>query len=656
MFDTTAQQRFHKLQKPGPASFTSPAKPPPKVTYGKRNKPLLLRGSHFLRQDDYSLPPEQEDDEDLVPVRVGDPRPKKAREPGPEDSPLSEDELDAVYPGNASSILSPRSSPKLLTSSSRSSPAPDRNASTDRKGVARSPLKAIKESTLSPKQNIAVKGSNRPAPKALQSGTEPPIASEQTAQRKSKPKSKAKTSTKSKRGDAIKLPVNELLVVPVRPDEPFTTTANDNDTCHENSDSISNITSSGEKRSLSPAHDDDSDDQKPRPPLITLRKRFKTSKCSHKSVEALQKKQRRRASIFISNDETSKLGDGFKSSELKVDHRFAFAKRKRKVPKPLLLGFGALQLQSGPLPEVKFESSSSELQLRAAFEEPGYHLAQQEDDHDDVDCGQGPPRDMKRRVSFGDRMLNDVVRAELSSIGAPRRPISVSSDQSEGDFQEFDVSDEEADEDDGIDNGEDSDAESEHSAPTPASKQRAQSHNRFLRKSPPSDRASTAVTLNLSLDRRMGKSLRTLSSGSRMMEVDEAILDEPGAVSTISRPLSHTGLIEVDDMILDDVDSELPRLESVEPIWHQKHDMLDDSEDSIYARSYIEAPLPRPHRPRSILRNPSSCFGAHTTRPEDTAANTRRNRTRHIEFGSRHFPPAPATHRSHTAIDVEDHE
>ncbi|UJO21259.1 uncharacterized protein CLAFUR5_10905 [Fulvia fulva] len=667
MFETVAQKRSRQLEQPSSASFVAPAKQRPTVTYGKRNRnrPLPLQGTQFLRRDSSIISPDNDsdDEEDFVPIRAAEPRLKKVVEPDPDDSPLSEDELRAACPSNASPILSPSSSPVLATSSSKTSLEPNREASSAEKGIGKRVPRTVKKPTYPPRKIDVAKQKTRAEPSAPQRGTADTASTKQSTEPRPKARTKGKSTTRPKAKALIRLPVNELTLLPVPRGDPPSSAAAEHELDQENQDPISNTTSSGQKRTLSPIHDISDDNAKA--PLTIISKRLKTPRFTHKSIAALRKKQIRRSSIFQNNDVTSKLGDGFESSELKVDHGHIFAKRRRKTLKPLLLGFSALQLQPGPLPEVKFEGNSSELQLEAASrDEQNYRCAEDDGPNAYSDRDQSLPRAEKRRVSFSDRVLSDIVRQELSSIGAPRRPISVSSDQSESDFQEFDDSDAEANEDEASDRGAESNPEPEPPAPTPPSDQQAQSYKKFMRRSPPPERVNQHATPKFSSDRRIGQPPRTLSSINRTMEVDEAILDEPDDEATKPRTLlRNENLIEVDDIILDDIEPK-PTTEETDqqdPIWNREHDMLDEMEGSIYARSYNERPpppppLPPPQRPRSILRIPSSRFESRATKPSDTASNTRRNSTRQLEAASPHFPPAGPSRRRTTLVDLEADE
>lgn len=529
MFQTVAQKRFRQLEELNSAFPSTPAKPVPTVTYGKRNRPLPLQGTQFLRQDTYSLPPdddedeEDDDEEDLVPIRKGTSRSWK-KEPDPGDSPLSEDELSAAYTSSsASRILSLISASAFTTSSSNTSLDHDKSISGSKKGIARPVPKTAAKLVYPVEKKAVADKTPRARSQAPRKRAAEPVSAKQTS--KPKPEStKARTATRSKAARTTRLPVNELLLVPFSSDEPAAPSAKENDSDQEDQDPITNITSSSQKRALSPHHDGGDDSVKA--PLTTIRKRLKTPRFTHKSVAALRKKQSRRSSIFRTNDETFNLGDGFESSELKLDHCLTFAKRQRKALKPLLLGFGALQLQSGPLPQVNFESSSSKLKLEAAPEEQSCRLAQEDHRSCSTRCDYSVSRDAKRRVSFSDRVLSDMVREELSSIGAPRRPISVSPDQSESDLEEYDDdNEEEVDKDEASDNGAEQDIEPKRPVSTPPSNQRVQSHSKFLRKSPLFERSGNAVTPTVPIERRIGLPPRRLSSRSRAMEVDEAILE-----------------------------------------------------------------------------------------------------------------------------------
>ncbi|KAK4494561.1 hypothetical protein PRZ48_013917 [Zasmidium cellare] len=511
--------------------------PPPAITYTKRTTALPLKGTHFRRRDPYEIPPDS-DEED---TSVRNPGPNRTKLPGPDDPPLSEDELEAVYGRHASPIesASPPARPKKIV----------KRKTVRKEGPMQRLVPVISRNearTFSRKSQTTVEPSAKPAsPKP--------------------PQPRRKPVKKTQR----RLPVNELVFVASPPEDLVQYLWS------EQRPPTQDPIADSSQHQHSPI-DDESDDDRRKVPLTSIRKRLKTPKFTHKSVAALRKKKGTRPRFDI--------GDGFETSELHIGPH-AKTNRSRKSTKSLVQRLGALDLKAGPLPEVKFEDSSSVLKMEQPQED---QEVVEHDTQDIVETTEQEPRpdvtshDQKiRKVGFSDRVLDEIVMQQLSSISAPRRVYSISSDHSDENQDDFEVTDDDEELGDEIseedarslaeldaseDEGDD-EAEDDRAAPTPPSNQHARQNSSFWRRVAPTP---------------FGK--------RKLMEVDDTIYDEPEHASPAQPPTSFANNI---------VDEE----------------MLDDEPE----------PQPPP-RPRSILRNHTPRhYAVDAHKPEHTAANTRRN-------------------------------
>ncbi|CAK3874634.1 Hypothetical predicted protein [Lecanosticta acicola] len=573
-------------------------------TYGKQPKPLPLQGIHFIRSDAEELP--QDDEEEAIYQDLEAHARQRRREPDPEDSPLSEGELEYVYGRDASPVLSPSSSPRLPTSGSKTSTEPREKSLF----VTPTRVPSDKERLAEPVSKLATKPRYQQAQQGASSANR-----RYPNNARSRPSFSKKTETKQRhRQLKRRLPVNELPLT----DSPPAHRDIFRDTQSsfagvETQDPIADPSSSGRKGRI-PSIEDEL--EKPRALLTPHRKRLKIPLQNHKSKFDLLKKKGSRAKLARAFGVQSKLGDGFDVSERKVDHRRFTPRRRQNVPKSLMWGFGELEIKSGPLPDVKFEQSCSELQLVSAHEQErpnsmGTDQAgiRNPDDEYGYRCATTAAstscQKAKRKVSFSDRILDDKTWARLSSVSAPKRAYSISSD--DGESSEVEPDDDESeisanpDEDEGlIYEDHDSDNEShvesddegvmeELQARTPPSNQRARQSRIYWQPTssstglhPPVN--NKGMTLNFRKSDIQGMAMpRTPFNKRRMMEVNEMIMDEE----------------DPDEML--------------------------DSEPA--------PPLPL-SRPRSILRNPKPRYSHSSeanTRPEDTFANTRRNSMVNLE-------------------------
>ncbi|KAF7193880.1 hypothetical protein HII31_04770 [Pseudocercospora fuligena] len=329
------------------------------------NPPLPLNGSQFLPRDIYTIPPD-EPHRRKAPVASSERR----LPPGSQDSPLSEDELDAVY-----GI-----------------------------GIASSPPNAAPPT--------------RPAGALSAGAVVSTSASARQPGRKARVKARDLLEKEAANKKKRRLPVHELMLV----SSPAPNALHDSVSSYaggEAQDPIDGI-AHFERRSSNEEGTD------VKAPLTLIRKRLKTPKFTHKSVVALRKKHQQRATPFFPTaQQAHDLGDGFDASERKLMPRRLITTSKR-TPRPLR-HFHALAIGTGPLPDVAFETSSS-----SAGHSGAAPLHEQPDASSDRTPAEAPSR-TSRRVSFSDEVL-----ARLSSVAAPKRAYSISSDESDDRIEEDD--------------------------------------------------------------------------------------------------------------------------------------------------------------------------------------------------------------------------
>jgi hypothetical protein len=328
---------------------------------------------------------------------------------------------------------------------------------------------------------------------------------------------------------------------------------------------------------------------------------LKTPKFTHKSIAALRK--RKLAASIISKDGCAsedhsglaegyrRLGDGFDSSEIKSGR--GHKTKRRKAPKTLAVAFEALQLQAGPLPDVTFQDSSSEIKVETNSTDdnniPSETDNQEFTRHNGVSTSPGTSKD-SRKVGFSDRVFD-----QLSSISAPRRIYSISSDGSDDednyDDSECDLEEESQNGNVGSrQDGSEADSEGEqHQAPPPNQKSvRSNNVDSAIVHMHP-DPKSTGVTLDFRRALTPGMHPRRSSiTKIRLMEVNDTIVDDPF----------------VDQKETSDLPSDPYLIRGVQapPVGHGTS-----------------------RRPRSILRNHTPNIAEGTTSKEYTFVNTRRN-------------------------------
>ncbi|KAF2162565.1 hypothetical protein M409DRAFT_27187 [Zasmidium cellare ATCC 36951] len=574
---------------------------PPAITYSKRVTPLPLKGTHFRRRDPYEIPSDS-DDED---TSVEDSTSTRTKQPSPDDPPLSEDELEAVYGRNASPIESVSSILGVSTSKGKAKLA---RSTREGKGILKKrpvrrevptqrlvPVISRNEArTFSRKVQTTVKPSKRSGPSIP-------------------PRHEKKLTEKAPR----RRPVNELLLVPSPAQDHVPRQSSSSPQRPPTQDPIANSSY------VSPINEDFG---REKAPLTSIRKRLKTPKFTHKSVAALRKKK--------DKESRAEIGDGFERSELQIDQHFSTS-RSRKGSKSLVQGLSALDLKAGPLPDVKFEDSSSVLKLERTFGGDG-------DTHHNQEVVETTEQELKpetrqqtaRKVGFSDRVLEGMVMQQLSSISAPRRVYSISSDHSSEDQDDFEETDEDEEPEDERaaedvqsqgqsafeESDDDEEPEGRRRAPTPPSNQHARQRSSFWRRQPSPVTPAPVRNNGVTLDFRKTASITlgqppTPFGKRKLMEVDDTIYDEPDRPPA---PPPASLNVNVED-----------------------EEMLDEEE----VPQPPPPPPPPPPHPRSILRNHTPRHhpnNIHNARPEHTAANTRRNSmiTLADEAESRYFATA----------------
>ncbi|CAK1358680.1 unnamed protein product [Cercospora beticola] len=610
----------------------------PAVTSNEQHGQLIpLKGDHFLRRDTYDIPIEENEEFPIRSRNVESGKPRSTRDIDPEDSPLSEDELEAVYGGNASPI---RSSPHQTLLSEKIHDQQQRRSSVAGRPKRRRILQpdaqkpAVPSAPVQPEAvpfnaPIITHDQDRegsPSDKITPRLTSAPkhAVSKRTNLPRPKPSRETATVVRSRREAAARrLPVNELLLVRSPSEVGCTPDPRSTAPDTEDQDPIEssctgdtpNYHGRGNRRS-SPI----------KAPLTSLRRRIKKPKSSHKSIVALQRKALARAPFFKATKQKTVTGDGFEISEMKVTHPKPVMKRRcgRRNLANLAMGFSTLTLKPGPLPDVEFfpdivkEEVKAECAATVLMEDETAHTG-----------GSGFRQQhsaepaQQRTVTFSDRVLDEMMFQRLSSVTAPKRVYSISSDESEGeDYGHDDWNQSETGTHEGDNQGNER-PRTVSASPRPATPgaRRALDH---------SARSSHSLTRSPSTQAR--------STG---VQFD---FRKSSATSAARPSFDKRHLIEVDEMIMDDPDTDM-----IFPVHdHGNEEMLEPNVHVVDLVDRNTPSLSKPRAPRSILRRKSSLQQESNTHPENTAANTRRNSIR-IADESHYF-------NVHSNDDAEDEQ
>lgn len=565
---------------------------PTKITYGKQHtKPLVLDGKQF-RASAYDLPSDDEDDagaeQYLMAGGLGD---RDANDDQPPATSSSDAEPDAIE------IL--RSA--FLNSGGR--------AWTSKQRADTTPCAAVADSTVRRKM---VPDSAKP--------TRGNAANKQTTSKHAGPVKQAQFSpTKRRKATPTRrLPVNELFLVASPPGHiKFNAVSSYQEITAQ--DPIDHSSSSPLKRAGSPTEADDeaSPRKVTKTPLTDIRKRIRATRWRYKSINKAQKAIDGSPKVLQTNRKEPRGRDGFENSEFAIRDRPKFVRKPRASQTPLIRKFDALQLESGPLPDVEFETPvKCELrtQLSVGFEVLANDPNNDIDGQDDFEANS---QQRHPRVSFENRRLEKQIRAELSSISAPPRPRSEPDDEDEDDDCASD----------GVDDGEQAGAGDDDNIQT----------SLFGMDAREVDTDDTDAE-DMADDRRISVEVAPdfVAQPSKTQDEPAERPKNPGVTldfrrpemmgqTSISRSLQRRKLMEVDDSIVEVPDTIPARQYTI-----QRHN--EGQASTMHER--------QPRRVRSILKN-SSVVPDSTPAPEHTEANTRRNSMIGIEVEeSRYFTNA----------------
>ena len=572
----------------------------PKLTYGKHKNNLLpLTGVQFL----HSSVIDAANDRNTSAASNAIVRATDQTSSDADDSPLSD--AEPIAGKHISSASSPRTRRVPVTITDKSKTRPNRLEAGDASDGHSSPGE---EENVSHSLNGVVIRSGRHA--AL------------PAQKKSKRK-----SVGILRG---RLPLNELVLVPDLNDQSKFSKPPKRDRAILERDPIS----SSAQCMLDLVGSDDSDatpaKRKGNVSLSSIRKRLRTPSSKYKSLKTLRRKYHASQITPTGSQIRRIVGDGFDRSELTPvpRSRYMYAtEHTRKYQEPLLPDLQALSLVTGPLPEVVF-TSSSQLDLEHNQRSPCNYTAQEPGTI--AEPSHGIDRLSSRRVEFKSDVDQDVF-TQLASVSAPRRERSVSLEYRSDDGDEGD--------DEGDDDEEEADPYADEDEPEEDVPAPIQDDHRMMDSSP-----------NASLERkgygRNGSHLfRATSTSDRNVPGSY-----PPAFHRRSTPRDNLRLNEVnepidddnpfDDMLLDNQNEQEPASGSVIMVEapHLENRNFSDFQRASSRPSTQQKPRAQITQTRSILKNSNSTphVSSEITRPESTAANTRRNSTIEVEQ-SRYF-------------------
>ena len=571
----------------------------PKLTYGKHKNSLLpLNGIQFL----HSNAVDTVNDQNRSAVSNAIIRATDQHSSDADDSPLSDAETVArEHNSTASSLRTKRVS---VITTNKVKTRPHRFETGDVSDSHSSPEEEENASQL---------------PKGARSNRERRTAL--PTQKKSKRK-----SVGIYRG---RLPLNELVLVPDLSHQESFSKRSKRDRIALEADPISSLV----QQILDLITSDDSETTRTNVPLSAIRKRLRTPSSRYKSLKAMRRKHHAAQITPTGSQLRQIVGDGFDQSELTPVTRSRYSTRKRKYQESPLPDLQSLSLAPGPLPDVIF-TSSSQLDLEYNQKVLCDYTAQEPAKM--ATPSHGVDRLSSRRVEFSTSVVGCNVSAQLASVSAPRRERSVSleyrsDDGDEGDDEgdDDDEADADVDEEEFAPEGDvpapiETDHEMMESSPNASPERRGSSRNgsHLFRATPKSDR-------HLPGDYPPGFHRRsTPKRRLRLNEVNEPIDD--------NNPF--------DDMLLDN-QHELNEIAtgSVRMIEAPHLDTYNYSDINRVARrqSTQQRPPAQITRARSILKNSTSTshVSSENTRPESTAANTRRNSTIKVEQ-SRYFDSA----------------
>ncbi len=501
----------------------------PRITCGKQNqRPLSLTGRQF-RRNVYALPSDDEQEDDR--------RRSASRESptGRRDSDSAEAELSGIESRDFSS------------GNARRNATPLTNSRRTKAGAGRPPSDKTTRAAQTRKGKV-----------------KPARVSKTTA----KPVTRTRKRPKETATPPRRLSVNELFLVTSPLNFCPELYADDHQPEIALQDPVHDRSSSSRKRRSS-----DSFDSPPSVPLSVIRKRFKPPKSVHKSLRKVRSVEAT-TTIFGLRDFSDARGrDGFEDFELTIQRQRTVAKTPTKSKELLIPGFETLQLRSGPLPDVVFEISfaDNELNMRSGNDN-AERFAQQ--DHDDPQAE--TPTAAGRQIRHIDTEREKLIRAQLSSISAPARVPSESSDNSEAAEEEEHKADGDVAEDIVVYDLRSSPAEADYAF------------------DPSVDGYENLVPDNVggSITQRRVEQPSEINHG---VTLDFRPPTVPGQLPR--QPLGKQQLVEVNEAIF-----EVPESDIMPPVVHNMDPRL-----------------------RSILKHSTPMVPDSTTRASQTAVNTRRN-------------------------------
>ncbi|USW57290.1 hypothetical protein Slin15195_G106090 [Septoria linicola] len=616
---------------------------PPAITYGtRRGNRIPLKGNQFLRPDPYDIPSDEDDEPPVASRHVKIGKTYSAKQPNADDSPLSEDQLEAVYGRDATPISSP---PRRLTPSSRNGneaqvplvvksvkpstrrtiaqptparPVPEPPSEPQSTTSSFSVAKAVSRKRRTIPQRTPTtahsrfnrKDATRPAhrarPTVITSSLTPDDSSNAhfTQRTGRTPASSKHTSTTESLKTKPHLPVGELLLVRSPSQAGFEC---DHISTVQGPEVQDPIADSSTRESSLDLRADTHAPSSAKAPLISIRKRIRPPKFTHRSVAALRDRQRARAPFFKASKDARTSGDGFEAMELKVSHPASIMK-KRRARKPLTSGFSALTLRAGPLPDVDFSTSSVKCKEEESSHDVDLSMADDEGAHSNASTSEVLWPTQCQLPSFSNRVLDEAVAQKLSSVSAPRRVYSISSDDDEEDQGEDWL---EPEVENSSETGGASFAGHDENIPQQANSGDQPTFSRLMRQ------ALSGAYVDAGRPRDTGVNFDFRKSAT------------PGTAARV--PFDRRHLMGVDEMI----DDELDLGDASVPA--KTHNIQHEALVNIGRFQDEDIPVRQP-QPRSILRRETPVVQDGATGPEHTTTNTRRNSMRAIE-GSHYFHP-----------------
>nr|POE66669.1 hypothetical protein CFP56_72092 [Quercus suber] len=251
-------------------------------------------------------------------------------------------------------------------------------------------------------------------------------------------------------------------------------------------------------------------------------------------IKAVRRRKRGSASNFI--DRMIQRGaDGFELSETKVDLRYHSTRRRRSSFTPHWLSYAALELGTGPLPDVDFDTVDKVLPLslepdRITSTCPKSQHARRAMSRDDQNAVLQP-----RKVSVS--VEDEWIKAQLSSISAPRREEHENNSDSESQADNSEESDGDDDVESAEEESEEEIAEEEDCESLPWtqnsdhwSMSTDEQGNKLLQM------GNSSVDLTLRRPDLSGLPCRQSLRSKCKMEVNEAISDPPDSPSRDAEP------------------------------------------------------------------------------------------------------------------------